>query len=133
MGHGGMAVLGTPFRMARNVRPAFAGSDHGGNVRFAGGGFIPSRRLPRPSPPAPWQRAQWAAKRTAPACRASGDNSSPAGALGVPPSHPEMASEIVNRAMPARSLRFSNHSVAKALHLADNGRDKLAEPIIDGI
>jgi len=133
MGHGGMAVLGTPFRMARNVRPAFADSDQGGNVRFAGGGFIPSRRWPRPSPPVPWQMAQWAAKRTPPACRASGDDSSSAGAFGVPPSHPEMASEIVNRAAPVGSLRFSNHSVAKALHLADNGRDKLVEPGVDGV
>ncbi len=52
---------------------------------------------------------------------------------GPPPSHPEMASETVNRAMPARSFRFSNHSVAKALHLADNGRDKFVEPALDGI
>src|SRR5208283_661700 len=132
MGHGGMAVLGTPFRMARNVRPAFADSDHGGNVRFAGGGFIPSRLWPRPSPPAPWQMAQWAANRTPPACRTSGDDSSPAGALGVLRSHPEMTSEIVKRATPARSFRFSNHSVSKALHLADNGSDKLIEPIVDG-
>jgi len=132
MGHGGMAVLGTPFRMARNVRPAFADSDHGGNVRFAGGGFIASRRWPRPSPLAPWQMAQWAAYRTPPACRNSGDDSTPAGALGVPRSHPEMASEIVNRATLACSFRFSNHSVAKALHLADNGRHKLAESIRDG-
>ncbi len=128
-----MAVLGTPFRMARNVRPAFADSDHGGNVRFAGGGFIPSRRLPRPSPKAPWQMAQLATKRAPPACRASGDDSSPAGALGARPSHPEMTSETETKAIPARSFRFSNHSVAKALHLADNGRHKLVEPIIDGI
>ena len=132
MGHGAMAVLGTPFRMARNVRPAFAGSDHGGNVRFAGGGLIPSRRWPWPSPPAPWHMAQRPAKMTPPACWASGDDNSPAGGLGVPTSHPEMTSETVNKATAVRSFRFSNHSVAKALHLADNGRHKLAESIRDG-
>ncbi len=36
VGHDGMSVPGTPFRMARNVRPAAAASDHGGSVRFAG-------------------------------------------------------------------------------------------------
>ena len=119
--------------MARKVRPAFAASDHGGNVRFAGGGFIPSRRWPRPSPLAPWQMAQRAAKMTPPACRASCDDISPAGALGTLELHPEMASEIVNRATPACGLRFSNHSVTKALHLADNGRNKPIEPLVDGI
>src|SRR5208282_3975862 len=77
--------------------------------------------------------AQLAAKRTSPACRASRDDSMPAGALGALPSHPEMTSEIVNRTMPASSLRFPNHSVAKALHLADNGRDERIEPVVDGI
>ena len=86
--------------MARNVRSAVVASDHGGSVRFAGGGFIPSRRWPRPSPLTPWQIAQLAAKMTLPACWASRDASSPAGALGASRSHPEMASEIVNRAMP---------------------------------
>ncbi len=119
--------------MAKNVRPALVSSDHGGNVKFAGGGFNPSRRGPLPSPLAPWQMAQWAAKMTPPACWAWRDASTPAGALGAPPSHPEMTSEIVNRAMPSGSLRFSNHLVAKALHLLDDCRDKLIEPIVNGI
>src|SRR3974390_80255 len=120
-----MAVRGTPFRMTRNVWPAVAVSDHGGAVRFAGRGFIPSRRWPLPSALAPWQMAQLAAKIAAPACWASDDASSPAGALGVASrSHPKMASEIVNRAMPVGRFRIPNHLVAKTLHLADDGCDK---------
>ena len=119
--------------MARNVRPAFAGSDHGGNVRFAGRGLIPSRRWPLPSPLTPWQMAQFAAKTTPPACCASRDASTPAGALGAPLSHPEMTSEIVNSAMPAWRLRFANHVAAKGFHLLDNGRDKPIQSAVDGI
>ena len=111
--------------MARNVRPAAAASDHGGSVRFAGGGFIPSRRWPRPSPLIPWQITQLAAKMTLPACLASRDASNPAGALGAPPSHPEMASEIVNRTIRACTLLFTNHCIAKGFHLIDNCRNKL--------
>ena len=133
MGHAGIAVPRTPLRMARNIWPAFAGSDHGGNVRFAGRGFNPSCRGPFPSPPWPWQMAQSAAKRTPPACCAWRDARTPAGALGAPPSHPEMASEIVNRAMAARSLRLTNHAVAKGFHLLDNGRDQRIQSAVDGI
>ena len=43
-----------------------------------------------------------------------------------------MTSEIVNRTVPARSFWFMNHLVAKALHLADNGRDKLIKAVLDG-
>jgi hypothetical protein len=118
--------------MARNVRPAFAGSDHGGNVRFAGRGSIPSRRWPLPSPLAPWQMAQFAANMTPPACWAWRDASTPAGALGAPPSHPEMTSESVNRAR-AGCLRFANHAVAKGFHLLDNRRDKRIQSAVDGI
>ena len=119
--------------MARNVRPALAVSDHGGIVRSPGGGLIPSRRWPRPSASAPWQMAQLAAYMAAPASRASGDASSPAGALGAASrSHPEMTSEIVNRTRPAGNFRFSDHLVAKALHLVDNGCDELIQPVVDG-
>ena len=31
------------------------------------------------------------------------------------------------------SFRFSNHVVAKALHLADNRSDKLLQSAVDGI
>jgi hypothetical protein len=120
------------MRMARNVRPALAASDHGGTVRFAGGGFIPSRRRPRPSASAPWQIAQLAAKMAPPARWASGDASSSAGALGAASrSHPEKTSEIVNRATPAVSFRFPDHFVAKVLHLADNGCNKLIQLGVD--
>jgi len=44
IGQDGIAVPGTPFLIARNSFAACAVSDHGGNVRFAGGGFIASRR-----------------------------------------------------------------------------------------
>lgn len=130
-GHAGIAVRGTPLRMARNVRPAAVTSDQGGSVRLAGWGFRPSRRWPRPSAAAPWQMAQLAANRTPPACCASREANSPAGGFGAPPSHPEMASEIVNRAMPADGFALKNHLMAKALHLADNGCDKLIELVID--
>jgi hypothetical protein len=68
-----------------------------------------------------------------PACRAWGDASSPAGASGAPRSHPKMTSEIVNRTVAIASFWRTNHLVAKALHLADNGRDKLVQPTVDGI
>jgi hypothetical protein len=42
-----------------------------------------------------------------------------------------MASEIVNRAMPADGFALTNHLMAKALHLADNGYDKLIELAVD--
>ena len=57
----------------------------------------------------------------------------PAGVLGVASrSHPEMASEIVNRAIPVDRIRVSDHSVAKTLHLADNGCDKFIQSVGDG-
>ena len=117
--------------MARNVRPLAAASDHGGSVRFAGGGFIPSRRWPRPSPLIPWQITQLAAKMTLPACLASRDSSSPAGALGAPPSHPEIASEIVNRAIRVCTPLFTNHSIAKGFHFIDNCRNKLLNLVVN--
>jgi hypothetical protein len=118
--------------MTRKVLPADAVSDHGGNVRFAGSGFIPSRRWPLPSALAPWQMAQLAAKIAAPACRAWGDVSSPAGALGVASrSHPEMTSEIVNRAMLVGRLRLLKHLVSKTLHLANNSSDKFIQTLVD--
>jgi hypothetical protein len=43
-----------------------------------------------------------------------------------------MASEIVNRAMPASRLRLMNHLVSKALHLADDSQDKLVKATFDG-
>jgi hypothetical protein len=123
-----MAVRGTPFRITRKVWPADAVSDHGGTVRFAGEGFIPSRRCPLPSALAPWQMTQLAAKIAAPACWAAGDASNPAGALGAASrSHPEMTSEIVNRAIPVDRIRVPDHVVAKALHLADDGCDKFIQ------
>jgi len=42
-----------------------------------------------------------------------------------------MTSEIVNRAVPSDGFRFSNHLVAKALHLTNNGRDKLSKLVVD--
>lgn len=121
----------TPLRMTRKTFPAKRGSDHGGSLRFAGGGTIPSLRWPRPSPFKPWQMAQLAAKIAAPVCCASREANSPAGTLGAPPSHPEMTSEIMNRAVPRGSFRFSNHRVAKILHLTDNSRDKLIKPFVN--
>jgi hypothetical protein len=118
--------------MARKALPAEPGSDHGGSVRFAGCGTIASRRWPWPSPFLPWQMAQLAAKIAAPACWALRDANSPVGALGAPPSHPEMTSEIVNRAVPSCSFRLSNHLIAKASHLTDNSRDKLVKSVVDG-
>jgi hypothetical protein len=102
-------------------------------VRFAGSGFIPSRRWPLPSALAPWQMAQLAANVTAPARWASAEASSPAGALGVPwRSHPEMASEIVDRAIPVDRTRISDHGIAKAVHLVDDGGDKFIQSVGDG-
>jgi hypothetical protein len=99
---------------------------------LAGCGLIPSRRWPLPSALAPWQMAQLAANIAAPACWASGDASSPAGALGATSrSHPEMTSEIMNRTMPVDSLRLLNHLVTKLLHLADNGSDKFIQTLVD--
>lgn len=119
--------------MARNVFPALAVSDRGGSLRFAGGGFIPSRRWPRPSASAPWQMAQLAAKMVPPASRAAGDASSPAGAVGAASrSHPEMTIEIADRARPADSFRFPDHLIAMALHLLDYGCDELTKPVVDG-
>jgi hypothetical protein len=118
--------------MTRKASPAEPGSDHGGKVRFAGGGTIPSCRRPWPSPFTPWQIAQLAAKMVAPTCWASRDANNPAGALGAPPSHPEMTSEIVNRAVPSSSFGLLNHLVAKVLHLTNNGRDKFIKLVGDG-
>lgn len=130
MGHAGIAVRGTPLRITRKVWPAEAVSDHGGCVRFAGGGFIPSRRWPLPSALAPWQMTQLAAKIAAPACWASEEANSPAGALGPAwRSHPEMASEIMNRTIPVDRIRVSDQVVAKALHLADDGCDKFIQSV----
>ena len=128
-----MAVPRAPLWMARNVRPAFAASDQGGTVRFAGGGVMPSRRRPRPSAPTPWQMAQLAANRAPPAAWASREAKRPAGALGAPPSHPEMTSKIVNRAIASGRVGFVNHLVAKSLHLTDNGCDKRIEIGVDGV
>ena len=131
LGQAAIAVPRTPWRMARKVLPAELGSDHGGSVRFAGGGTNPSLRTPWPSPLLPWQMAQWAAKIAAPACWASRDANRPAGGLGTSGSHPEMTSETVNRAQPSSSLRLSNQLVAKALHLTNDRFDKLVELAID--
>jgi hypothetical protein len=51
--HDGIAVPGTPSRITRKVWAAFAASDHVGMVRSAGGGFMPIRREPWPSPFSP--------------------------------------------------------------------------------
>ena len=107
--------------MARNVRPASAVSDHGGSVKFAGAGLIPACRVPLPSPLTPWQMTQLVVKVTPPACCALRDANIPAGAVGALRSHPEMTSEIVNRAVAARNLWFVNHLEAKIFYFADNG------------
>lgn len=118
--------------MTSCIRLAVVSSDHGANVRLAGGGLIASRRWPRPSPLGPWQIAQLAEKITPPASRASRDVNSPAGICGELRSHPEMVSSIANRATPAFTIGFVDHLIAKALHLARNGLDKLIETGVDG-
>ena len=121
---------GTPLRMARNVRPAAVRPDQGGSVRFAGWGFS----LPGVAAPigAPWQMAQLAANMTPPACCASREANSPAGGFGAPPSHPEMASEIVNRAMPADGFGSRTILWPRLCISLNNGCDKFIEPVIDG-
>src|ERR1035437_5809547 len=111
---------------------ALACSNRDGRVRSAGGGFIPSRRWPRPSPLTPWQIAQLAAKMTAPATRASRELNSPSGIFGELRSHAETASEIANRIIPAFTLGFGIHRVAKALHLMHDCRNKLVDSRVDG-
>jgi len=110
--------------MTWKVLPALAWSDHGARVRFAGGGFIPSCRKPFPVASVPWQIAQLAPKMTLPACCASDEDNTPAGAAGVPLSHPEMASKTVNRAMLSCNVCMWDNWIAKTFNLANNGRDK---------
>ena len=116
--------------MTRYILVALASSGHDGSVRSAGGGIIPSRRWPRPSPLAPWQIAQLAAKMIRPASSASRDDNNPVGIVGELPSHPEMMSKIA-RMLPIFSLGFGKHLVSKTLDLSHDSFNKFVKLPLD--